>query len=152
MLDNFNRANSTNIGSNWTGSKSGYRIASNTLDAGSTSDIYWRPTTYRINQEVYATVSTIDGTGTEIGLILKAQSRTGLGNGMIEVLYSPKDKTIQVWTYTAGIGWRQHGTPQQAAMANGDRLGARALANGSVGIHQQHAAGRVQCHKLALCS
>jgi hypothetical protein len=135
VIDSFNRANSSNIGTNWTGSKSGYRIVSNRLDVGGSSDIYWRPTIYGANQEVYVTLSTIDATGIELGLTLKAQSRTGLGNGLIDVLYSPGDKTIQVWTYTSGVGWRQQGTPKPAIVNNGDRLGARALANGSVEVY-----------------
>ena len=135
IVDSFNRANSSNIGTNWTGSKSGYRIVSNKLDAGSTSDIYWRPVTYGPSQEVYVTIATIDPTGLEIGLILKAQSRTGLGAGLLNVFYSPGDKTIQLWTYTSGVGWREQQPRVAAALANGDRLGAQALANGSVNVY-----------------
>jgi hypothetical protein len=41
-LDNFNRANNNNIGSSWSGAKSGYKITSNKLDVLSGGgDIYW---------------------------------------------------------------------------------------------------------------
>ena len=135
ILDSFNRANSTNIGTNWTGSKSGYRIVGNKLDVGTTSDIYWRPVSYGASQEVHVTITTVDPTGLEIGLILKAQSRTGLGAGLLDVLYSPTDKTLQLWTYTSGTGWREQLPRISLALANGDRLGARALADGSVTIY-----------------
>ena len=68
-------------------------------------------------------------------MILKAQSRTGLGAGLLEVFYSPGDKTIQLWTYTSGIGWREQQPRVSLALANGDRLGARALADGSVTVY-----------------
>ena len=135
VLDNFDRANNTNIGTSWTGSKSGYRIVDSKLDVGSTSDIYWKLFNYGANQEAHVTLSTIDANGVELGLILKAQSRTGLGAGLIEVFYSPKDKTIQVWTYTSGIGWRQQGARLATTLASGDRLGARALASGNVEVY-----------------
>src|SRR6185503_1934409 len=86
ILDNFNRANGT-IGSNWSGNTSGYAIASNRLDVGTTEDIYWNTTSFGVNQEAFVTLTTIDPNATEIGLVLKAQSNSGINPGEIEILY-----------------------------------------------------------------
>jgi hypothetical protein len=132
VLDNFNRANTNKIGSNWTGSKSGYRIVSNRLDVGATADIYWAPVRYGAAQEVYVTLAAIDPSGSELGLILKAQSSSGLGKGMLDVLYAPQSRTVQLWTYTPATDWRQVGGSVPVTLLNGDRFGARALADGRV--------------------
>ncbi len=136
LLDNFNRANSTNIGSSWSGSKSGYRIVSQRLDVGTTSDIYWKSTRFSSNQEAFVTLTTIDPAAAEIGLILKGQSTSGLGSGLLEVFFSPSDKTVQVWAYTSGGGWQQQGQKVSAAFVNGDRLGARVYSNGRLEVYR----------------
>jgi hypothetical protein len=132
VLESFNRTNSAKIGSNWTGSTSGYRIVSSSLDVGTTSDIYWRPKRYVANQEAFVTLSNIDPNGSELGLILKAQSYTGLGPGLIEVFYSPQSQTVQVWTYTTATRWRQVGSSVSATFVDGDQFGARTYADGRV--------------------
>ena len=136
LLDNFNRANSAQIGAAWAGSKSGYRIAGGRLDVGPTSDIYWKPARFGENQEVYVTLTTIDTAALEIGLILKAQSNTGLGAGLVEVLYSPRDRTVQVWTYTTRLGWQQQGPSLSSTFVDGDRLGARVYSSGRVEVYR----------------
>ncbi len=136
LLDNFNRANSTKIGASWAGSKSGYRIAAGRLDVGTTSDIYWKAARFGENQEAYVTLTAIDPAATEIGLILKAQSYTGLGAGLVEVFYSPRDRTVQVWTYTTRLGWQQQGPSISSTFVNGDRFGARVYSSGRVEVYR----------------
>ena len=87
VLDTFNRANG-NIGSNWTGSPSGYTIASNRLAITSGQDIYWNPPSFGTNQEAYVDLVSVDASSDEIDLILKAQG-TSWSSGAIEVLYDP---------------------------------------------------------------
>ena len=74
MLDNFNRANSSDIGSNWSGAKTGYSIAGNTLDVGGGGDIYWNASQFGANQEAYVKLAAVDSGASDLDLILKAQS------------------------------------------------------------------------------
>jgi len=136
ITDNFNRANGA-LGSGWSGNTTGYSILSNQLDVGTTEDVYWNTSSFGADQEAFVTLATIDPNATEIGLILKAQSSTGLGAGLIEVLYQPSGNYVQVWTYrNTSEGWRQRGTNIPVTFAAGNQFGARAKANGLVDVYK----------------
>jgi len=137
VLDNFNRANGS-IGSNWLGYTSKYHVTSNQMTVdynGSNSDIYWN-NLFGADQEAYVTFTDIDSTASEQDLLLKAQSNTTWGDGVIEVLYDPTGQTVQVWTYEWPDGWTQHGADIPVAFVDGDIFGARALANGTVEVYK----------------
>ena len=137
VLDNFNRANGS-IGSNWSGYTSKYHITSNQMTVdynGSNSDIYWN-NLFGADQEAYVTFTDIDSTASEQDLLLKAQSNTTWGDGVIEVLYDPTGQTVQVWTYEWPDGWVQHGADIPITFVDGDIFGARALANGTVEVYK----------------
>ncbi len=135
MLDNFNRANG-GIGLSWSGSKSGYAIASNRLDVGSGGYLIRNPSKFGANQEAYVTLTTIDTAATEIDLVLKAQSTTSYLSGAMRVVYKPTTQVVQVWTYTLLSGWVQRGTNLSVTYVNGDRFGARTFSNGQVEIYR----------------
>jgi len=132
-IDNFNRSNGS-IGSNWSGDTSGYAIVSNKLDVGTSNDIYWT-SIQGVNQEAFITLSTIDSSASEQGIILKSQSLNAGGQAFIEILYSPSGHYVQVWTYYFG-SWTQHGANISVTFVNGDQLGARASANGDVEVYR----------------
>ncbi len=138
VVDNFNRANGP-IGANWSGSTSGYAIAANQLDVGSTQDIYWNPSSFGADQEVFVTLATIDPNGAEMGLVLKSQSSTSFNSGLIEVLYDPVGRRVQVWTYQSSQGWVQRGADLSVTFVNGDQFGVRARANGQVEVYRNGA-------------
>jgi hypothetical protein len=138
VLDDFNRANGA-IGSNWSGNPSKYSISSNQLlitSNNSNSDIYWSGQAFGADQEVYVTFANLKTTATEQDLILKSQSSTTWGNGMIEVVYEAPANRVQVWTWEWPQGWVQHGADIPVTFVNGDTFGARALANGSVEVYK----------------
>ena len=138
ILDDYNRANGT-IGSNWSGNPSKYAIASNQLlvtSNDSNSDIYWSGQAFGADQEVYVTFANVKTTATEQDLILKSQSNTTWGGGMIEVWYDAPGHRVQVWTWEWLAGWVQHGADIPVTFVNGDTFGARALANGSVEVYK----------------
>ncbi|MFZ1400860.1 MAG: hypothetical protein WAS33_28410, partial [Candidatus Promineifilaceae bacterium] len=95
VLDDFNRANGP-IGSSWSGDTGGYTINNSRLDVGYDEDIYWNSTSYATDQEVFITLRTVDNSGTEIGLILKAQSNSGYSSGLIDLVYDPVNDRVQV--------------------------------------------------------
>jgi RHS repeat-associated protein len=137
VLDNFNRANGP-IGSNWGGSTGGYSIAGNQLDVGSGGDLYWSSTLFGATQDVCVTLTTVDTTTTEIGLILKAQSNSGRSPGLIEVSYNPYNGTdgqVEIWTWDSTNNWVHRGNIV-TGFANGDRFGARATAAGQVEVYK----------------
>ncbi len=137
VIDAFNRANGA-IGTSWSGRTSGYSIASNQLRLNSQGeqDIYWNATTYGADQEVHVTLTTIPSNGTEMGLVLKSQSNTGVNPGLIEVLYKPVNKEVQVWTFQSAQSWVQRGGGIPVTFVNGDQFGARARANGQVEVYR----------------
>ena len=137
VLDNFDRANGA-IGTAWTGTTSGFAISSNRLAVSNGEEIYWSGTSYGSVQEVHVTLSTVASTANEIGLILKAQAGNGSDTSLIQVFYSPLQQVIQVWTYTASIGWQQIGSNIAATFAAGDRFGARALSDGTIDVYRNN--------------
>ncbi|MEK7326405.1 MAG: hypothetical protein AAB217_14235, partial [Chloroflexota bacterium] len=135
VLDNFNRANGP-IGGNWSGNTGSYAINTNYLNITSNGYIFWNPTSFGANQEAYVTLSNFYSSGVEHDLLLKSQSSTTYGNGVIEVWYDAAGHRVQVWTYTSVQGWVQRGADIPVTFVNGDRLGARAKADGTVEVYR----------------
>ena len=136
VLDTFDRSDGA-IGGDWGGVTSGYSIASNRLKVGGGDNaIFWRASAYGADQEVYVTLVGVDGAGGEQDLLLKSQSSSTWGSGVLEVLYSAAGHRVEVWTFTNGQGWVKRGADIGVTFANGDRFGARAMANGKVEIYR----------------
>ncbi len=135
ILDNFNRANGA-LGSSWSGQTGGYSINTNRLDVVSGDDIYWNGGAFGANQEAFVTFSTVDIAGSEMDLILKAQSNSNYLSGLIEVLYDPVNHRVQVWTYSSAQGWVKRGADIAVTFVSGDQLGARATAAGQVQVYR----------------
>ncbi len=138
VLDTFNRANGT-IGTNWGGYSSAFSISSNQLDViigGFDTYVFWSNTSFGADQEAYVTFSQVDPAAPEQSLLLKSQSNTSYGNGVIEVLYDANADVVQVWTFHPTGGWVQRGANIPVIFVNGDQFGARALANGTVEVYK----------------
>lgn len=139
VLDDFNRANGS-IGSNWSGYTSVFSISDNQLKAntgGSDTYIFWGNTTFGANQEVYVTISDLNTDYWQLSLMLKSQSNTSYGNGLIEVFYQANSDTLQVWTYDLPTNnWEKHGADVSVVLSAGDQYGARALADGTLEIYK----------------
>jgi CSLREA domain-containing protein len=135
VLDNFDRANG-GLGSNWSGSKaeSKYKIMGQQVDVGNGGPIYWRSTSFGSSQEAYITLVNVDN-GEHEGLQLKVQGkRPNWKQGTIEVFYNAATGMAGAQTYVPHSGWNTLAT-FPATLANGDRLGARALADGTVKVY-----------------
>ena len=125
MLDDFNRADGS-IGSNWSGWTGSYAIASNHLDAGdgTGTDIYWNDAPFGADQEVYFTFSQVDADADEQDLLLKSQSNSNWGEGVLEVWYDAPNQRVQVWTYEWPAEWVQHGGDISVTFADEQVLSA----------------------------
>jgi hypothetical protein len=129
-LDSFNRANG-GLGSAWGGLLLGYSIAKQQVDVGLLGGpIYWK-TGYGANQEAAITLTGIDRGGSQ-GIFLKG-NRDHLKLSAISVAYEPAKKRVVVTALEYGKLPKVVGT-FPATLANGDRLGAKALADGSVRV------------------
>jgi hypothetical protein len=139
LLDNFNRANTTKgLGSNWTGATSTYRILSNQVQPFTTAGtIFWNraPRTFGADQTACVQLATIDPQGKHHTLILKAQATNNYAKGMILVSYDAVNQQVVVESIQPGQSWTTRVTIP-VAFANGDTLGARALADGSVRVYK----------------
>ena len=141
ILDNFNRSNGS-VGGNWAISTrtSQYKIASHRLDVQYGGALVWKPTSFGTSQEAFITISTIDGRSPTEGLLLKAQSGIRTDAGVIVVVYDARVHAVRVSTLLGTKRffrptWTNYGnTP--ATFANGDQLGARTLADGTVEVYQ----------------
>ncbi len=137
VRDGFNRTNGA-LGSQW-GALSGtkfYKIAGNRVDVLDGGPIYWKGASFGTSQEAFVTLSTIDTSSREQGLMLKTQTSSIPQAGAITVVYDAKARAVRVQTFRLGaLAWKLYAN-QAASFANGDRLGARALANGTVEIYK----------------
>jgi len=158
VLDNFNRATSNKpipiTDSSWpywsgaTGIKQ-YDIEgflengqwNGKVEPDGSLPIYWNKTAFGVSQEAFVTLSTVDPAGTENDLLLKVQaSGTGVINykkGYIEVWYSPKAHAVRVDTLLPNASsWTIYTPDIPVTFNNGDKFGARALADGTVHIYK----------------
>jgi hypothetical protein len=135
ILDTFILPNGP-IGSNWSGSITGYSIADNQLIAGSGGPIFWNPGSFSANQEAYVTIVNTDPSATLISLLLKSQRNTSTGGGVVEVWYNPSKNRIRVATYALGQSWVIRGADIPATFNNGDQLGAFASEDGMVYVYR----------------
>jgi len=137
ILDDFNRANGK-VGGNWAISTRtrNYKIAGNQLDVQLGGALIWKPDSFGVNQEAFITLQTIDQRSPTQGLLLKAQAGDQTDAGVIIVVYDAGANAVRVSTLNANRPiWTNYGnTP--AVFANGDQLGARALADGTVEVYQ----------------
>ena len=85
----------------------------------------------------FVTLSTIDSKSQSQGLLLKVQSGSIPNAGAISVTYDAKAKAVRVSTLRLGQNgaWTLYPS-QTATFANGDVLGARAKADGTVQIYK----------------
>jgi hypothetical protein len=136
VLDTFNRANGK-LGSSWQGptSTSFYKITSNKLDAQLGGPLVWNSAS-GASQEAFVTLSAINTKSPSTGLLLKVQDSSRAEAGAILVVYDAKAKVVRVSALRLGArDWTLY-LNQPATFANGDVLGARAKADGTVEVYQ----------------
>ena len=120
-LDNFNRANSSNLGANWTSPSPGYRVNTNTLEIrGSAVTPELFTTGFGVNQEAYFTFNDVSALASAQGLVLKSSPT---GDSMIRVSYRRSTGTVVVETVTGSVATQVGSFP--ATVVNGNTLGAR---------------------------
>jgi hypothetical protein len=135
VLDGFNRANGA-PGANWGGATSGYSILSNRLDVGNGDALIWKAASFGTNQEVFVTLTTVDAGGFYQDLMLKSQSATSWGEGVIDISYDAAGHQVLIWTYSSAQGWVQRGAAIPVTFVNGDQFGARTKADGTVEVYR----------------
>ncbi len=143
VLDTFNRANGA-LGANWAGdtAQGTYRIFGNEVQVRNAGNVWYVPSaSYGANQEAFFTFTKISATSNGQGLILKFNGTSPTSNNasLIDVLYDPAPVgTVTVRTKVSG-GNLVTRASFAATFAAGDRLGARALADGSVNVYKNGA-------------
>ena len=134
ILDAFNRDDGT-IGTNWSIDRSEFKITGNQMGVISRGMIFWNPTSFGPNQEVYVTFVNVDTSATNMDLLLKSQN-SDRKTSFLEVMYNPARKIITIESYTSGRGSVQCGAEIPVTFSNGDQLGARATANGKIYVYK----------------
>jgi hypothetical protein len=133
VLDDFNRANATTLGANWSASvfgSSNLGITSNAAapQAAAYHGNRWNVATYGADSEVGVTLSTVVG-GVEILLRVTSPGSTTtnayslFGNDSA----SPGTGKWTINSYTAGAFTQLNATPYTQTVANGDKIGLEAI-------------------------
>jgi hypothetical protein len=99
--------------------------------------MFWNPSAFGANQEAYITLTQLDlSSGNNHSLILKSQSSTSTSSGLLYVMYDSLANNVRVWTYHPSQNWVEYGTGIPVTFVNGDQLGVRAKADGTVEVYQ----------------
>jgi hypothetical protein len=119
VLDPFNRANASNLGTDWTSPSPGFRVNTSTLEirGSAVAPELWTGL-FGPNQEAYFTFNDVSTLASSQGLVLKHTSATS----MIRVLYHRAAGTVTVETGNAVTPLL---TIPAVSFVNGDTLGAR---------------------------
>ncbi len=122
VLDDFNRANNSNLGTNWPGSNLGYRVNSSNLEirAGASPPKLWTAG-FNANQEAHFTFADVSTLASAQGLVLRST-----GTSSIRVYYRQSTGDVVVETQS-GATVAAVGTPIAASFANGNTLGVRVV-------------------------
>ncbi len=134
LLDTFNRANGS-LGASWAGPglKNGYRIDSQQVRVQSSGGaVFWK-LPIGADQEAFVTMTAIDPNGDFHCLVLKAQ-QTKETAAAITVSYRAKLGQIVVEAKEPNKSAKAIATISNVTLRNGDRLGARAWADGTVQV------------------
>jgi glucose/arabinose dehydrogenase len=136
VLDSFNRANGA-VGGSWVDEIAGLTINANKLALTSSSaSTVWSGGTFGADQEAFVSLDAITSAGSsEHDLMLKVQGQSW-STGHIEVRYDKGGARIQINTYAPSQSWIQRGVIPSVTLSPGDRLGARAYANGTIEVYR----------------
>jgi glucose/arabinose dehydrogenase/PKD repeat protein len=135
LLDAFQRADAP-LAAPWVGSLGGLAIVDRALaQTSNTSYAVWNGGVFGPDQEAYFAFDAVTPTSPEHDLLLKVQGSSWT-SGAIQVTYSVCKSTVVVNTYTPGLGWERIGQPWTVTFGPGDRLGARAMADGRVRVYR----------------
>jgi uncharacterized repeat protein (TIGR01451 family) len=131
LLDDFTRSNDA-LGPNWLGDTTliDYRIALGRLDVEEGGPILWTRAGFGPDQEACLKLVTVDPNGLHQSLLLKARDGDWR-QGALAVFYNAVTRRIGIESYRPGQGWLLLAS-YDYVLRDGDRLGGRALADGSV--------------------
>ncbi len=142
VLDNFNRGNATNLGTNWSQPNNNIRLNSNNAqeNTGTTGFAYWNVPTVGFGTKQGAAFTlangTIVGTGTNANsLILKATGGTATAPASYIRVRLTSTTVVVETTTNGGSSFTLRGT-LTASFTNGNTLTAVANADGSVDVWQ----------------
>lgn len=131
VLDDFNRSNSSSLGSNWSNSL-GFGINASTLNARQGGQTNWSATTFGANQEAFFTFVDISPTASEQSLILKASG----GTSLIKSVYDRANSQVVIKTLDPTNGLVVQNTFAGVSFVSGDQFGAWALSDGTVSVYK----------------
>jgi len=125
LLDDFDRVDG-GLGLLWFGSSAFQIVNERVVNVPTETGYQWTvfSETFGPDQEAHVTLSQVNTAGLEQLIIMKVQ-----GDANLEVLYSPADAAIQIWSCTPSC---QLQAQEPAVVRDGARLAARATADGVV--------------------
>jgi hypothetical protein len=142
VLDDFNRADGV-LGPNWAGNTgtSNFAILNNEVQVLLDGSVYWDAAGFGSNQEAFVTFTKMEPTAAEQALILKFSGANTPGNNradLIKVVYENASGSVQIWTKEDRQDWVLQAA-FGAIFVDGDVLGARAQADGTVSVFKNGA-------------
>ena len=133
------------LNANWVGQRARFSVNAPTLEVDAPvnqrATIHWSATRFGPNQEAYFTFlgnPNEDNGYREQSVILKLNG--GRANqaraSFIQVLYDSANSNVDIFTHTQAQGWVLQKRFTGVTFGNGDQLGARALADGTVSAYK----------------
>ena len=135
VLDDFERPDGA-IGPNWYGDAGVHVDGGGLTHTGAVTSTVWHPNVFGPDQEAFVTLSAISPAASHHDLMLKVQGLLG-DTGHLQIRYDATVPRITVASYSVTTGWNGLGEIDPVTPFNpGDRLGARALSNGTVEVYR----------------
>ena len=139
LIDQFGRANGA-LGSAWGGDVSGttpYRIQGNAVQVRGSGQAWSKAGgTSGADQEAYLTIGSLSSAASQQGLLLKLRAPGTIAASYVKVALTSSGN-VRIWTRSLLQGEVIRGNvAASAAFVAGDRLGARALSDGSVTVYR----------------
>jgi len=134
VLDTFTAPNGP-LSAAWQDLGAGYRISNNEMRVNSGEQYVLWNTAWGLAQEAFITFNAIDASATEFDLVLQAQGNAW-SDGALMLYYDPAGHTAQIWTYSPGQSWQQHGSTYALILQPGDVFGGRVYASGLVEMYR----------------
>jgi hypothetical protein len=149
VLDDFNRADGA-LGADWAGNTGtdNFAILNQEVQVLLDGSVYWNAATFGGDQEAFVTLTKMEPTASEQALILKfggANTPTNNRAQLIKVVYEDGNSSVQIWTKEDRQAWVLQAA-FGATFADGDIMGARAQADGTVSVF--HNGALIGSHNL----
>jgi len=134
VLDAFASPNGP-LSAAWSNPGNGFYVSNQQLRVNTGEPYLVWNTPFGTAQEAFVTMNAVDANASELDLVLKAQG-PNWSDGALMLYYYPAGHMAQIWTYSPGQSWQQHGPNYVLNLQAGDVFGGRIYTGGLVEMYR----------------